>query len=62
MYSRLNYLQWPEASWLHQWISSRVPDTPLDKPTEEVPYLEIERLTMPELAKPKPGKKLLVHR
>ena len=59
MYSRLNYLQWPEASWLHQWISSRVPDTPLDKPTEEVPYLEIERLTMPELAKPKPGKKLL---
>ena len=59
MYARLNYLQWPEASWLHQWISLRVPDTPRAKPAEEVRYLELERLPMPEPAKPKPRKKLL---
>ena len=59
MYARLNYLQWADTSWLHRWISSRVPDTPRDRAGEEVPYLELERLSMPELAKPKPRKKLL---
>ncbi|MGI9659517.1 MAG: hypothetical protein ACR2OD_11460, partial [Gaiellaceae bacterium] len=59
MYAKLNYLQWPEASWLHQWISARVADAPRDAPVEEIPYLELERLPMPELAKPKRKKKLL---
>jgi hypothetical protein len=59
MYARLNYLQWPERTWLHEWVSQRVPDTPRDKPTDEVTYLEVERLPMPELAKPKPKKQRL---
>ncbi len=58
MYARLNYLGWPEASWLHQWISLRVPDASRVKPAEEVRYLELERLSMPELVKPKRRKKL----
>jgi superfamily II DNA or RNA helicase len=59
MYARLNYLQWPAASWLHEWIASRVPDTPHGKTTKEVRYLELERPSMPDLAKPKRKKKLL---
>lgn len=59
MYARLNYLQWPRRNWLHEWISSRLPDAPRDKSVEEVRYLEIERITMPELTKQKPQKKLL---
>ena len=59
MYARLNYLQWPHRGWLHDWISSRVADTPRDKPDEQVRYLEIERVPMPALAKAKPKKKRL---
>lgn len=59
MYGRLHYLQWPEQTWLHKWVDERVPDTPLGKPDDDVAYLEIERLPMPELAKPKPKKKRL---
>ncbi|MGI9657522.1 MAG: DEAD/DEAH box helicase, partial [Gaiellaceae bacterium] len=25
LYARLNYLQWPEDSWLHHWMAPRVP-------------------------------------
>ncbi len=59
MYGRLHYLQWPNKTWLHQWIGERVPDTPPEKPEDPVTYLEIERLPLPELAKPKPKKKRL---
>jgi len=59
MYGRLHYLMWPEQSWLHNWIADRVPDTPREKPEELPVYLEIEKLPMPELAKPKPKKKRL---
>ena len=59
MYARLHYLMWPEQSWLHQWADDRVPDTPREKPEELPVYLEIEKLPMPELAKPKPKKKRL---
>jgi len=59
MYARLNYLMWSEHSWLHDWIDERVPDTPRDKPEQGPVYLEIEKLPMPELAKPKPKKKRL---
>lgn len=61
MYARVSYLQWPTATWLHEWVWNRVEDTPADKPAEPeaVPYLELERLAMPKLAKPKPKKKRL---
>lgn len=59
MYARLQYLMWPERTWLHDWIAARVPDTPRQKPDELPTYLEIEKLPMPELAKPKPKKKRL---
>jgi RNA polymerase primary sigma factor len=59
MYARLHYLMWPERTWLHTWIGERVPDTPREKPEELPTYLEIEKLPMPELAKPKPKKKRL---
>ena len=59
MYGRLHYLQWPNKTWLHDWIGERVPDTPPEKPEDPVTYLEIERLPLPELAKPKPKKKRL---
>lgn len=61
MYARMSYLQWPASTWLHEWVWQRVPDTPPDKPTDPdaVPYLELERLAMPKLAKPKPKKKRL---
>jgi len=59
MYARLNYLMWSEQTWLHEWISARVPDTPREKPEDAPAYLEIEKLPMPELAKPKPKKKRL---
>ncbi len=59
MYARLHYLMWPEQTWLHSWIADRVPDTPREKPEDLPVYLEIEKLPMPELAKPKPKKKRL---
>jgi len=59
MYARLHYLKWPESTWLHTWSSERVPDTPAAKPENPVVYLEIERVIMPELSKPKPKKKRL---
>jgi RNA polymerase primary sigma factor len=59
MYARLNYLEWHETNWLHRWISPRIADTPREKPVEDVPYLQIERLPMPGLVKPRPKKKLL---
>lgn len=59
MYARLHYLQWTRPSWLHEWIDERVPDTPFEKPDDPVTYLEIERLALPELAKPKQKKKRL---
>ncbi len=59
MYARLHYLMWSEHTWLHDWIAERIPDTPRDKPEDMPVYLEIERLPMPELAKPKPKKKRL---
>lgn len=59
MYARLNYLMWSEQTWLHDWIGERVPDTPREKPEDMPVYLEIEKLPMPELAKPKPKKKRL---
>ncbi|MDB4103239.1 hypothetical protein N9549_04090, partial [Acidimicrobiales bacterium] len=37
----------------------RVPDTPQEKPEDAPVYLEIEKLPMPELAKPKAKKKRL---
>ena len=59
MYARLNYLQWPAASWLHEWIASRVPSTPHGEQIKKVRYLEMERPAMPDLVKPKRKKKLL---
>lgn len=59
MYARLHYLMWPKETWLHTWVGERVPDTPRDKPEDPPVYLEIEKLPMPELAKPKPKKKRL---
>jgi hypothetical protein len=59
MYARLHYLMWPDQTWLHAWVGERVADTPLEKPEDMPVYLEIEKLPMPELAKPKPKKKRL---
>ena len=59
MYARLHYLMWPDQTWLHAWVGERVVDTPLEKPEDMPVYLEIEKLPMPELAKPKPKKKRL---
>ena len=53
MYARLHYLQWPSSTWLHAWIDDRVPETPRERPADPVTYLEVERVTMPELGKPK---------
>ncbi len=59
MYGKLHYLQWPEQTWLHEWIQEQVPDTPREKPEDLGPYLELEKLPMPELAKPKAKPKRL---
>ncbi len=59
MYGRLNYLQWPERTWLHDWIDKQVPDTPRDPKVDMSQYLELEKLPMPQLAKPKAKKKRL---
>lgn len=59
LYARLNYLDWPKRSWLHDWVAQRVSDTERTKPEKEADYLELERLPMPKLAKPKPKKKRL---
>lgn len=60
LYARLNYLQWPTFSWLHRWIGPRVPDGPDRKSAQDVGYLEVERPSLPKLAKPKKQKKKLL--
>ena len=59
MYARLHYLQWPESTWLHDWIGDRVPDTPFERPDDAPVYLEVEKIALPQLSKPKQKKKRL---
>lgn len=59
LYARLNYLDWSERSWLHDWSSSRVADTERSEQDKKLNYLELERLPMPKLSKPKAKQKRL---
>ncbi len=59
LYATMSYLAWGDTTNLHEIVWSRYADEPQVTEAELLPYLAIEEIELPEIAKPKPQKKLL---